>query len=74
VLIEALSSGYSNGLAVGTFPARIARHTPAAIDGVPEEVRAIAWKTQIRSRQHYRQMMANGRSIGMKITLRETLS
>ena len=40
------------------FPARVARHKLAAIDAVPEAVRAIAWKAQTRLCQRYRQMMA----------------
>jgi transposase len=31
------------------FPARIARHKPAAIDAAPEAVRDIAWKAQTRA-------------------------
>jgi transposase len=36
------------------FPARVARHKLAAVDAVPEVVRAIAWKAQTRLCQRYR--------------------
>jgi transposase len=43
------------------FPARIGRHKLAAADAVPEAVRTIAWKAQIRLCQRYRSMMARGK-------------
>jgi transposase len=43
------------------FPARVARHKLAAVDAVPEVVRAIAWKAQTRLCQRYRHMMAKGK-------------
>jgi hypothetical protein len=43
------------------FPARIARHKLAAVDAVPEAVRAITWKAQTRLCQRYRHMMARGK-------------
>jgi transposase len=43
------------------LPARIARHKLAAVDAVPEAVRAIAWKAQTRLCQRYRSMMARGK-------------
>jgi len=43
------------------YPARIARHKLAAVDAVPEAVRAIAWKAQTRLCQRYRQMTARGK-------------
>jgi transposase len=43
------------------FPARIARRKLAAVDAVPEAVRAIAWKAQTRLCQRYRSMMARGK-------------
>jgi transposase len=43
------------------FPARIGRHKLAAVDAVPEAVRAIAWKAQTRLCQRYRSMMARGK-------------
>jgi transposase len=42
------------------LPARIGRHKVAAVDTVPEAVRAIAWKAQTRLCQRYRSMMARG--------------
>ena len=43
------------------YPARIGRHKLAAVDAVPEAVRAIAWKAQTRLCQRYRHMMARGK-------------
>src|SRR4051812_24126573 len=43
------------------FPARVARRKLAAVDAVPEAVRAIAWKAQTRLCQRYRSMMASGK-------------
>jgi hypothetical protein len=43
------------------LPARIGRHKVAAVDAVPEAVRAIAWKAQTRLCQRYRHMMARGK-------------
>jgi transposase len=43
------------------LPARIARRKLAAVDAVPEAVRAIAWKAQTRLCQRYRSMMARGK-------------
>jgi transposase len=43
------------------LPARIGRHKLAAVDAVPEAVRAIAWKAQTRLCQRYRHMMARGK-------------
>jgi transposase len=43
------------------FPVRIGRHKLAAVDAVPEAVRAIAWKAQTRLCQRYRSMMARGK-------------
>jgi transposase len=39
------------------FPARVARHKLAAVEVVPEAVRAIAWKAQLRLCQRYRHMI-----------------
>lgn len=50
------------------FPARIARHKLAAVDAVPETVRAIAWKAQIRLCQRYRHMMAKGKPKQVAVT------
>src|SRR4051795_9017900 len=43
------------------FPARVARHKLAAVDAVPEAVRSIAWKAQLRLGQRYRHMIAKGK-------------
>jgi hypothetical protein len=43
------------------FPARVTRYKLAAVDGVPEAVRAIAWKAQTRLCHRYRQMMMKGK-------------
>src|SRR4029077_7250330 len=50
------------------FPARVARHKLAAVDAVPEAVRAIAWKAQTRLCQRYRQMMAKGKPRQVVVT------
>jgi transposase len=50
------------------FPARVARHKLAAIDAVPEAVRAIAWKAQTRLCQRYRHMMAKGKPRQVVVT------
>jgi transposase len=50
------------------FPARVARHKLAAINAVPETVRAIAWKAQTRLCQRYRQMMAKGKPRQVVVT------
>jgi transposase len=50
------------------FPARIARHKLAAVDGVPEAVREIAWKAQTRLCRRYQQMMAAGKPKPVVVT------
>jgi transposase len=50
------------------FPARVARHKLAAVDAVPEVVRAIAWKAQTRLCQRYRHMMAKGKPRQVVVT------
>jgi transposase len=50
------------------YPARIGRHKLAAVDAVPEAVRAIAWKAQTRLCQRYRQMMAKGKPNQVVVT------
>jgi hypothetical protein len=49
-------------------PARIGRHKVAAVDTVPEAVRAIAWKAQTRLCQRYRSMMARGKLTQVVVT------
>jgi transposase len=41
--------------------ARIARNKLAAVEAVPDAVRAVAWKAQTRLCRRYRQMMARGK-------------
>jgi transposase len=50
------------------FPARIARRKLAAVDAVPEDMRAIAWKAQTRLCQRYRHMMAKGKPTQVIVT------
>jgi transposase len=50
------------------LPARIGRHKVAAVDTVPEFVRAIAWKAQTRLCQRYRSMMARGKLTQVVVT------
>jgi transposase len=50
------------------FPARVARHKLAAVDAVPEVVRAIAWKAQTRLCQRYRHMIAKGKPRQVVVT------
>jgi transposase len=50
------------------FPARIGRRKLAAVDAVPEAVRAIAWKAQTRLCQRYRQMMVKGKPNQVVVT------
>jgi transposase len=50
------------------FPARIARRKLAAVDAVPEDVRAIAWKAQTRLCQRYRHIMAKGKPTQVTVT------
>jgi transposase len=50
------------------FLARIARRKLAAVDAVPEDVGAIAWKAQTRLCQRYRHMMAKGKPTQVIVT------
>ena len=50
------------------FPARIGRRKLAAVDAVPDAVRAIAWKAQTRLCQRYRHMMARGKPKQVVVT------
>jgi len=50
------------------FPARISRRKLAAVDAVPEAVRAIAWKAQTRLCQRYRSMVAKGKPNQVVVT------
>ena len=50
------------------FPARVARTKLATLDAVPEAVRAIAWKAQVRLCRRYRAMMAAGKPKQVVVT------
>jgi transposase len=50
------------------LPARIARNKLAAVDAVPEAVRAVAWKAQTRLCRRYRYMMARGKLTQVIVT------
>jgi transposase len=50
------------------FQARIGRRKLAAVDVVPDAVRAIAWKAQTRLCQRYRHMMAKGKPKQVVVT------
>jgi hypothetical protein len=50
------------------FQARIGRRKLAAVDVVPDAVRAIAWKAQTRLCQRYRHMMARGKPKQVVVT------
>jgi transposase len=50
------------------FPSRIGRRKLAAVDAVPEAVRAITWKAQTRLCQRYRHMMAKGKPTAVIVT------
>lgn len=50
------------------FPARIARAKLAAVEAVPDAVREIAWKAQVRLCRRYRVMMAKGKPKQVVVT------
>ena len=50
------------------FPARVGVDLQARQEGLPEEVRAIAWKAQVRLCGRYRKMMARGKRQTVVIT------
>jgi transposase len=58
----------SNFIHCYRFPARIARHKLATMDAVPDAVRIIAWKAQIRLCQRYRRLMAKGKPRQVVVT------
>jgi transposase len=43
------------------FPARVSRHLLKRQEGLPERVRAIAWKAQVRLCGRFRRLMARGK-------------
>ncbi|MFT8484281.1 MAG: hypothetical protein ABF689_14970 [Gluconobacter cerinus] len=38
------------------------------VEGLPEDIRAIAWKAQVRLRQHYRTLASIGKALLKVIT------
>ena len=50
------------------LPARVARHKLKAVEAVPDAVRAIAWKAQLRLCQRYRQMIAKDKPKQVVVT------
>jgi transposase len=50
------------------FPARIARAKLAAVEAVPDAVREIAWKAQVRLCRRYRRMMERGKPKQVVVT------
>ena len=50
------------------FPARIAHAKLAAVEAVPDAVRAIAWKAQVRLCRRYREMMLAGKPKQVVVT------
>ena len=50
------------------FPARVARTKLAVLEEVPEAVREIAWKAQVRLCRRYRDMMAAGKPKQLIVT------
>jgi transposase len=47
------------------LPARVSQKLLKRAEGLPEEIRTIAWKAQVRLCQRYRRMQASGRSINI---------
>ncbi len=50
------------------LPAREARNYRTRVEGLPDEIRAIAWKAQVRLCQRYRTLAASGKSLPKVIT------
>jgi transposase len=50
------------------FPARVTRPILKRQEGLPEEVREIAWKAQVRLCKRYRRMINNGKPYNLTIT------
>lgn len=50
------------------LPAREERRYRARVEGLPEEIRAIAWKAQVRLCQRYRTLAASGKALPKVIT------
>jgi transposase len=47
------------------FPARVTGELQARLEGVPEGVRAIAWKAQLRLCARYRRLVAAGKNVNL---------
>ena len=47
------------------FPARVTGELRARLEGVPEKVRAIAWKAQLRLCARYRRLVAAGKNANL---------
>ena len=47
------------------FPARVTGELQARLEGVPEKVRAIAWKAQLRLCARYRRLVAAGKNANL---------
>ena len=50
------------------FPARVSRDIQARLDGLPREVREIAWKAQIRLCARYRKLIMAGKRKAVAVT------
>jgi transposase len=50
------------------FPARVTSPIQARLEGVPEKVRAIAWKAQLRLCARYRRLVAAGKNVSVVTT------
>ncbi len=50
------------------FPARITRHLKKRQEGLPDSVRDIAWKAQVRLCSRYRHLMDQGKSKNVTVT------
>ena len=50
------------------FPARVTGPIQARLDDVPEAVRAIAWKAQLRLRARFRRLVAAGKNANLVAT------
>ncbi|MFC0500565.1 transposase [Asaia krungthepensis] len=50
------------------LPAREERRYRARIEGLPEDIRAIAWKAQVRLCQRYRSLASTGKALPKVIT------
>lgn len=50
------------------LPAREERRYRARVEDLPEEIRAIAWKAQVRLCQRYRTLAASGKALPKVIT------